>query len=147
MTTTKAKAAASARKTPAQNAIAAILAGQWDDALSDIVKAVGDHIVNSSLIVRWRIDIDGLAVSEDELTLDEAYRLQNLSGTNWRNVDPMKSAVDCRALLIVLLQTRCGMTEPEAEFRCSELTVNRVLGCISQEVSAGPLDSPTLTNI
>lgn len=145
MAQTRAVKKAAERKTPAERVVADITAGRCDGSIDLIFEAVADRIRSGSVVMEWHLRVDDLDVSEADLTLDEAYRIEGEAGGNWRDINPLTSARDARAVIVSVLQTRKGLSYDEAVFRVGQLTVAEVVDSIRQEVAAGPLGSPSST--
>jgi len=141
--TTRAKARHDDSKTDLQWIIDGITSGDHDGGIAKIADAVAARVKTGQVTIHWRIDLGDVHVGEEDLTLDEAYKIEAESGTNWQAINPTRSARDCRALLKVLLQTRGGLEAHAADDRLAHLTVTEVLDAISlhDEVDA-PLDRP-----
>ncbi len=146
MTETRAAQKANARKTPGERIQADIIAGKADEDLANIVNAVQKRIQSASIRTVWRAQLDGFDVSEETLTLDEAYRIELATGVNWSDIEPLRSASDARGVLSVLLQTRNNLTSAEADDRVAQLTVIETVAALSREVRTdAPLDTAAST--
>lgn len=51
----------------------------------------------------FEITIEGEAYRTDDLTLDEAVAVEKATGTSWLYINPLRSAADCRALMVAFL--------------------------------------------
>ena len=145
MAQTRAIKKAAERKTPEQRVLDDIKAGRLDGSITDLIDAITDRVREGAVIMRWHVRLDDLDVTEDDLTIDEAYQVERESGGNWRDITPLQSAAHARALLVALFQTRRGLTLDEARYEAGRLTVAETLAAISQEAAPGPLDSSTST--
>jgi hypothetical protein len=122
---------------------AQILAGDFDGHLIDISRALQARVSTGEVAVRWRLAIDEIAITEDDLTLDEFFRWERVTARNWRELRPLASASDCRALLGVLAVTRLGKTPEDADTWVAALPARQVLESFAEfEVTEAPLDSP-----
>lgn len=61
----------------------------------------------------------------DDLLLDEAIAIEKLTGRSWVEINPLRSAQDCRAILKAFWARDVG--EDEAEKKVVALTVRAVL--------------------
>lgn len=146
MAQTRAVKKAAAAKTPEQRVLDDIKAGRLDGSITSIIEAITDRVREGSVIMRWHVHLDDLDVSEDDLTIDEAYRVERESGGNWSDINPLQSAAHARALLVALFQTRKGLPYDEAVFEVGQLTVAATLAAVTQEAQPGPLDSAPSTD-
>ncbi len=146
MAQTRAIKKAAERKTPEQRVLDDIKAGRLDGSINDIIAAISDRVTAGVVVMRWHVRLGDIDATEEDLTIDEAYRVENESGGNWRDIDPLRSAAHARALLVTLFQTRRGLSYDEAVFEAGQLTVAETLASIKQEVSPGPLGSTASTD-
>lgn len=146
MAQTRAIKKAAERKTPEQRVLDDIKAGRLDGSITDIIDAITDRVREGAVIMRWHVRLGDLDVTEDDLTIDEAYQVERESGGNWRDINPLKSAAHARALLVALFQTRKNLSYDEAVFAVGQLTVAATLDAISQEAAPVPLGSSPSTD-
>lgn len=140
MTAAKTSGRTTARKPDIERFLQQILDGRHDERLADIVEAAALRATTGAVKLGWRITFDGLDVAEDDLTLDEACRIQEASGVNWQDLSPMKSALHARAVIGVLLETRQAMSEGDIAARFRAVKLPELLDCIRTEaVSPAPL--------
>lgn len=95
--------------------------------------------------MKWSIDLPDLdlALSEDDLTLDEAMLIENMAGCTWAEIDPVRSAAHSRAILAACLSQRQNLTPDEANQKLKTVKVVDLLGAIKRtEVNPAPLDTP-----
>lgn len=110
-----------------------IVAGRHDDALSEIVKAVGQRQLAEKTVLCWRIalpDLD-LVVTEDDFTVGEAEQVQRETGLTWEAIDPVMSAPVFRAIVVAALVGRHGVDADEARDRVRALPVRAAVDAIS----------------
>lgn len=62
----------------------------------------------------FQITIEGEVFRTDDLTLDEAVAVEKATGTSWLYINPLRSAGDCRALMVVFLSRKRSKAEAEA---------------------------------
>lgn len=65
----------------------------------------------------------------DDLLLDEAIAIEKETGHSWVEINPLRSAQDCRAILKTLWARQVGPVE--AEKRVAVLTLRDVLACVT----------------
>lgn len=124
-----------------EQVIAGILAGEHDVVLGQVWQAVATRAVATD--ARWRVELPsvGVTVTEDDLTLDEAYLIEKETGTPFVAFNPVALAAHVRALLLVVLQTRHGLTAEQAVERIRAVTKTEVVAAVSRyttEVPTGP---------
>jgi hypothetical protein len=92
-------------------------------------------------VERGQIKQGDLLVTEDDLTLNEAYAIEKAAACNWVEIDPVRSANHCRAVVGVCLESRLNLSHAEVEARLGALTVSELVDAISRrEVTPVPLD-------
>lgn len=134
MTAPKTTGRTTARKTDIQRFLQQVAAGRHDEHLAAIVEAAALRAQSGAVKIGWRITFDGLDVPEDDLTLDEAFKIEQASGINWTDLAPLKSAAHARAVIGVLLETRTGMSDGDIEARFKIAKVNEIVDGIHTEV-------------
>jgi hypothetical protein len=53
--------------------------------------------------VGFKVTIDGKSWLTDDLTLDEAERIEQVTHTSWLHIQPFQSAAQCKAILVEFL--------------------------------------------
>ena len=125
-----------------QNIANRIAAGDYDDHLGAFFEALQVRFSEGAASMRWVIRFDGLEVSEDDLTLDEAFKIEKVAGCTWGEIEPIRSAAHCRAILAVCMAERLNLSMDEVEVRLKAIKVVELLKSIKREqVSPAPLDS------
>lgn len=123
-----------------------IKAGDYDSDLAAIHEAIQSRVLDGAVTFAWRIhlDLDDGAVldaTEEDLTVSEAFMVERVTRGNWQDLNPVRSAEDCRALLSVLLTTRLDMKQAQVDEVVGRLTVHQALDAIDQyEVQGSPKD-------
>jgi hypothetical protein len=135
---TRARKARAAAMTPAQRAASAIRKGECDADLADVLNALMERVSTGEVALRWRLDLDDLHVTEEDLTLGEADMLERLLGCTWGEVNPLKSAEHAAALIRVCLVSRTGITTEEASDLTKGYPVKRVVDAITQYAETDP---------
>lgn len=126
----------------AQDVAQYVARGDYDGDLVPILEAIQSRFIEAATSVRWVIDFEDLKVTEDDLTLDEAFAIEKAAGCNWSEIEPVRSAAHCRAIIAVCLGTRCNLTVDEVEKRLAAIKVSELLkGIRREEVSPPPLGS------
>lgn len=124
----------------ATRAIQEILLGRCDGGLADIHKAILKRIEEGSAILAWRITIGELVVRQDDITLDEAAALEDVTGQQWSALNPVTSIAAFRAVALVCGQSRLGWDEAAAEAALPK-TATAAQDCVDLvEVAPVPLD-------
>lgn len=121
-----------------------IVAGDLDDGIGAIYEALQARFSDGTVGLTWSIKMPALDVeiTEDDLTIDEAMLIEKVTGTNWAQIDPVRSAADARAILAVSLSQRNGLTPAEADERLKTVRAADFLRCVRREVvTPAPLDS------
>ena len=116
------------RYTPEQAAVLLDQLSVW--ALSQDVRVV------------WRIAVDGWEVDEGSLTGGEAMAMEAKTGRTWHYLNPIRSAGDAIPMLAVLLRTRSGLSEEDAQERAEAYSrdeLNEIIG--AKAAIAAPFES------
>lgn len=125
-----------------QNIANRIAAGDYDDHLGAIFEALQVRFNEGAATSRWVINFEDLQVTEDDLTLDEAFLIEKVAGCTWDEIDPVRSAAHCRAILVACMGQRLSLKSDEVEERLKTIKVIDLLKCIKREVVVpAPLDS------
>ncbi len=74
------------------------------------------------------VTVDGRQFSVDDLTLDEAVEIEKVCGVTWLNINPFRSAEQCRAIISMFLRRDLG--PEEAAKRVGALSVGDALDSI-----------------
>lgn len=129
------------RTDTAQDIAQRIAAGDYDGELMPMLEAIQGRFSTSATGLRWQLKLGELTVTEDDLTLNEAYAIEKAAGCNWGEIDPVRSANHCRAIVGVCLESRLKLTHDEVEARLDALTVSELVDAISRtEVAPVPFD-------
>lgn len=129
---TRAQQARAAKLTPAEQAASKIRKGEMDSEMELLVNAISERVMEGAVALRWRVDLDGIEASEDDLTLGEAEMLERLLKVRWGEMDPLTSAEHATALLVVILSERQGLPVDEARARVGKYTARQVLSAITR---------------
>ena len=111
-----------AAKDPTDRILGEITLGRCDHRMSEIIDAATGRILGDKARVSWYIDVDGINVCEEDLTLDESVAIERKLGLAWANMGPAAAAEHARTIIVELYQTRLGLTAEDAEARAGKLT-------------------------
>ena len=118
--------------------------GTYDGHWKQILDAFKFRASVGEVGMRWRLDLCGMDITEDSLTVGEAEDIEEATRTNWQQLAPGRSARTCRTILQVCLQSRKGLTVEEARETARAVTIAELLEGFSEyEVAAPPLGSAT----
>lgn len=91
----------------------------------------------------WKIRLDEVEFSSDDLTLEELEAVEETSGEPWSMLNPVRSVKSAKALLAVALM-RAGVPDEEIGQRLGALTVKDIKDVFDwEEDSSGPLGVAT----
>ena len=133
---TRAQQQRAAKQTPAERVAVSIRKGECDDQMDEVVNAIQARVMDGAVALRWRVQLDDLDVTEDQLLLDEAFLLEELLGVSWGAIEPLSSAKHASALLRVLYGRTCD--DDEATAKVKALTVKEVMGAITRTTEVDP---------
>jgi hypothetical protein len=63
--------------------------------------------------VPFKVTVAGEDFLTDDLTLDEAIAVEKATNTSWRFIDPLRSAGDCKAIMVAFLSRTRGKDDAE----------------------------------
>lgn len=109
-----------------------ILAGDYDGHLVALSQALQSRAMSGETTVKWQLNLDGLEVTEDDLTFPEAVRWSKVAGENWSTLRPLADAEVCQALLLVLLDSRLGLKGDDATAKLNSWTQREVVEAFSE---------------
>lgn len=133
---TRAQAKRAATLTPGEKVVTSIRKGECDTHVAEILEALQMRVLEGHVATRWRVQLDGLDVSEDDLLLDEAFRLEKALGVSWGEINPLETAEHAMALFRVLLGRT--LEDEQVRERIDALTVKQVMGAITRESVVDP---------
>ena len=118
-------------------------AGQLDGHLVDLLEAIQRRINGAGpTTAKWTLTWEGEVFREDEMTLDEVMRAEELSGSSWAAMKPMWKGGTAAALLRSFLEHRLGYTKARSAQVVGGLKVEDVVDMIGNvEVPAPKADS------
>jgi hypothetical protein len=119
----------------------AIIGGDYDMHLSDLAKAVGIRAMVGNVASKWKMKLGALELTEDELTFEEVAEWSKAAGVSWTELRPLSADINlCRTLLLVLLETRLGLTGEPALDQLRTYRAAEVVDAFSAyEVELSPL--------
>jgi len=135
---TRAQQARTAKQSPAERVASQIRKGDMDAQIELIVNAISERVMEGAVALRWRVSLDGIEASEDDLTLGEAEMLERLLGVRWGEMDPLTSAEHATALLVVILTERQDVPLDEARKRVAAYPVRQILSAITRYLVEDP---------
>lgn len=113
-----------------------ILAGDYDGHLVTLSEALQARALSGETFVKWQLKLDELDLTEDDLTFPEAVKWSKVADENWTNLRPLMDASACHALLLVLLDSRLGLTGDAAREKLNGWTQRQVVDAFTEyEVS------------
>lgn len=127
---------------PAAGTCASILAGEFDGHLADVLAAIVKRQQSGFSSMRWRLRLDGVEITEDDMTLAEAKTVEKITNLSWVTIEPTRSAVHMSAILVAAAHHRDGLSIEEAEERVDAHSANEIMGALDQyEVNPSPLEN------
>lgn len=76
----------------------------------------------------FRVSVEGESYLTDDLTLDEAIAIEAATGHSWVDVNPFRSAEDCKAIMVAFLARTAGADE--ARRRVGALSLKAVMSSV-----------------
>ena len=119
-----------------------ILAGDYDGHLVTLSQALQARAMSGETVVKWQLKLDELELTEDDLTFPEAVKWSKVAGENWSTLRPLSDASVCQALLLVLLDSRLGLTGDAAVEKLNGWTQREVVEAFTEYEVASPAPLP-----
>lgn len=119
-----------------------IAIGRYDDQLNTLFQAILHRIEQGVTTTEWVIeDAAGVTLRETEMTVGVAERAEKLSGVSWADLNPVRSAMQFRAVVQAELE-RSGVKDAEARRRVQDLKAADAVRCVRTElVEPVPFDT------
>jgi hypothetical protein len=76
----------------------------------------------------FRVSFGGQNWRTDDLTLDEAIKVEEVTGRSWMEINPFRSAQDCKAIVVAFLSRE--MDAKAAEAKVGGLSLREVLDSV-----------------
>lgn len=80
----------------------------------------------------WVLTLDDFVLRDGELTIADAERLEDETSTNWRYIDPLRSAKHAAACLRVGYE-KAGLSKDEAAAKTAALSIDAFTDMYSLE--------------
>lgn len=114
-----------------QSIVDEINAGAYDeDGLSEIIDAVRSRFEENGSY--WRIDFDGLDITEENLTVLEGKLVERAVGNQLRFVDPAASTTHAAAIVMAALIERRSYKPDAAEKSLKLRTAKELTACCTR---------------
>ena len=119
-----------------------IIGGDFDGHLNDIATALANRAQIGAVVNKWKMKLGDLELTEDDLTFEEVALWSKVAGASWLELRPLTADVSmCRALLLVLIESRLGLTGDEAAEKLKSYRALDVIEAFSSyEVEQSPLE-------
>ena len=135
----KSKPAYFASETERTKFLSCVLNGGEDDHLADIFNTILGRFATGETGPRWRIVIpDVVTITEDDLTLTEAAKWEELTGQAIAEFQPLLPPGPKAGQLLAFIEARLGLDHPEV----GKLTMTQVSDALSWDtVAPDPKDT------
>jgi hypothetical protein len=121
--------------------VAEVLAGQHDDKGDDIFQALVKRAAEINGRFRWRVTWEDLTVTEDDLTLDECMAVEAFAKVPWHRLDPLDSASEAAAILIIAMNRRRDIPVDDAVKKLGAVGYSQILAGVDKYMAEpSPLD-------
>lgn len=75
----------------------------------------------------WTLDFEGHKHRENDLTIGQAERIEDLTGESWLRIVPLRSAKHARAILVVMHAATTNEPEDAVSARVKDLKMSEFL--------------------
>lgn len=79
----------------------------------------------------WQFVFDGETYRDDDITLDQAERLEAATGSTWFTLAPLASAKHARVIIGLLVSDHTGKPVEDIEGQLKSMTVNAIFDLFS----------------
>ncbi len=81
----------------------------------------------------WTITFEDHVYRENDITIGQAERIEDLIGDNWARIAPLRSAKHARSILTVFHTDATGMSEVEVVAKIRQIKINDFLNMCGSE--------------
>lgn len=106
--------------------------GRFDEHLVAVSLTLGARLVEIAARSPWVIEVAGITIDEDELTLRQMAVVERVTGKKWADIDPLDSAVMAAAIVETVLISRDGLSAEEAREKVDAITVTEFVAGVSR---------------
>ena len=106
--------------------------GRFDDHLVAVSLTLGARLVEIAARSPWVIEVAGVTIDEDELTLRQMAVVERVTGKKWAEIDPLDSAVMAAAIVETVLVSRDGLSSEDARAKVDAITVTEFVAGVSR---------------
>ncbi len=121
----------------------AILAGDCDGLITDIVAALREHQRSGAVELCWRVAFDDLVIDEENLTVNEAKIIEAATGESVLALPVARSAKNIAAVIAAGLMERVGMTSAEAFKAVGSRSLRDLMQAVTEYAIVDPPKGPS----
>lgn len=81
----------------------------------------------------WKIEFDGHTHRENDITIGQAERIEDMTGESWLRLSPLRSAKHARAILTVFHCDATGESEAQTAAKIRQIKLGEFLEMFGQE--------------
>lgn len=118
--------------------VAAVLNGDFDDDLTDLVAAVRERTRSGLVEMCWRLPFDDVDITEENLTVGEAKLIEAATGESITRLPIAGSAKNIAAVIVSVLIQRQGMKAADAFELVDKRSVKELLGLVNEYAVTNP---------
>lgn len=106
--------------------------GRFDDHLVAVSLTLGARLKEIAARSPWVLNVAGIHIDEDELSLRQMAVIERVTGKDWTEVTPYGSAVMAAAIVETVLISRDGLSAEEAREKVDAITVTEFIAGASR---------------
>jgi len=118
--------------------VAAILNGDLDDDVTDVIAAIRKRQRDGAVDVLWRIEFEGLDITEENLTVGEAKMVEAATSESIITLPVAGSAKNIAAVVAAALINRSGLSSSDAFELVGKVGVRGLLKSVTEFTVANP---------
>lgn len=118
--------------------------GVYDGHLQDVMTAIQFRAAGGATAFRWRITIDDIEITEDNVTLGELVDIEKALDVSWVSISPARSAQQCVEIMRAGLSHRTDKSPEDVGELVDKMSADEALDAIDQyELRRPPLEQDT----
>lgn len=118
--------------------VVAILNGDLDDDITDIVAAIRERANKGEIRMCWKVTFDDLEITEENQTINEAQSVERQTKKAWGKYHPANSAAECAAIIVAALVERQGVDAVKAFEMLKDRKASDLVKSISDYAAVDP---------
>ncbi len=115
-----------------------ILGGAYEGHETEIIGAIRRRADAGAIRLAWRLDWEGVSVTQEDLTVGEAKHIEKLLRKSIYEAAPARSAENIAAYVVASRVSRLGETGEEAQAVADKASIKSLLAAVSDYTIVDP---------